>query len=238
MILVDSELMVRAINPAAQRLLSRRLADVAGRLDCRTTLGCRPEAQEAMAGRPRRSACLCEQVLELHVSIANARLRIRPLGQREVMVSASCSPLPVDHLGGAAVVLRPLDGARDSVTPEELRAGPLRLNAARHTLSAHGRLLRLAPIDFELVQTMMLHPGQVVRRSDLLESVWHHRDISERDLLKSHIGMIRRRLRQAAVTDVHIENIHGVGYMLRWDGAEAPADIGDRRYPGAAGDWW
>src|SRR5581483_4703944 len=191
MILVDSESTVRAINPAAQRLLSRRPEDVAGRLDCRSTLGCRPEVSGAYAEQTRRPMCLCEQVLELHAPVTNARLRIRPLGQREVTVSASCSPLPVDHLGGAALVLRPLDSARETAALEELRAGPLRLN-----------------------------PARVVRRSDLLESVWHHRDVSERDLLKSHIGMIRRRLRQADVTDVHIDNIHGVGYMLTWDGAE------------------
>src|SRR5262249_37173294 len=121
---------------------------------------------------------------------------------------------------------------------EELHAGPLSLNAARHRLSAHGRSLRLAPIDFELVQTLMLHPGQVVHRSDLVESVWHHRDVSEHDLLKSHIGMIRRRLRQADVMDVHIENVHGVGYMLTWDGAEGPNTASDGPSSGKAGDWW
>lgn len=238
MILVDSESTVRAINPAAQRLLSRRPEDVAGRLDCRSTLGCRPEVSGVYAEQTRRPMCLCEQVLELHAPVTNARLRIRPLGQREVTVSASCSPLPVDHLGGAALVLRPLDSARETAALEELRAGPLRLNPARHTLSAHGRSLRLAPIDFDLVQTLMLHPGQVVRRSDLLESVWHHRDVSERDLLKSHIGMIRRRLRQADVTDVHIDNIHGVGYMLTWDGSEGLNGAADGPSAGSAGDWW
>jgi len=237
MVMVDSELTVRAINPAAQLLLARRNEDVAGRLDCRTALGCRPEPARSIQGRSGRTVCLCQQVLELHVPVAHARLRIRPLGQREVTVSASCSPVPVDHLGGAVLILRPLESARDAFAGDELRAGPLRMNTARHTLVAHGQVIHLAPLDFELLQGLMLHPGQVVSRAELLESIWHHRDLTERDLLKSHVGMIRRRLREAGVANVHIENVHGVGYILTWDGDEGPTS--DTGAPGGtAGDWW
>ena len=42
MILLDSELTVRALNPAAQALLGWRPDQAAGRPDCHTVLGCRP----------------------------------------------------------------------------------------------------------------------------------------------------------------------------------------------------
>lgn len=235
MILLDSELTVRALNPAAQGMLGRQNEDVAGRLTCRTLLGCRPDRARVESGRV--AACTCEQVMRLHRAITRSRLCIRPYRGREMWVSASCSPLPVDHLGGAALVLRPVDDFGDALAAGELRAGELRMDVGRHRVYALGRPIHLTPIDFDLLRYLLAHAERVVSRQDLVQHVWQYHNVNERDLIKSHIAALRQRLREAGVRDVRIENVYGVGYMLT--ATERPAGpAGSVPQPGSAGDWW
>ena len=235
MILLDSERTVRALNPAAQALLGWRPDQAAERLDCRTVLGCRPEPGRP-AGNGRPGSCLCERVMTLHRAVGSAKLRVRPHGHRERVVSASCSPLPVDHLGGAVLVLRAIDD-RDALATEELRAGELRMDVARHQVYAKGRIIRVTPIEFDLLRYLLAHAGRVVSRQELLEHVWRYQDGDDRDLVKSHIASLRHRLRDAGVSDARIENVYGVGYMLSSEGSPM-ALPGTAPTQGQAGDWW
>jgi len=236
MILLDSELTVRALNPAAQSLLGWRPDQAAGRLDCRTVLGCRAEPPRP-AGDGRPGPCLCERVMTLHRAVGSAKLRVRPHGHREIVVSASCSPLPVDHLGGAVLVLRAIDDDGDALATGELRTGGLRMDVARHQVYANGRIIRVTPIEFDLLRYLLAHAGRVVSRQELLEHVWRYQDGDDRDLVKSHIASLRHRLRDAGVSDARIENVYGVGYMLSSEGSPA-TPLGNAPAPGQAGDWW
>jgi len=214
MILVDSEYKVRAINPAAQAMLGWRNEEVVGRQSCRTVLGCRTERGRATHESDRLGICLCERIMTLHRAVESATLRLRPHGRREIVVSASCSPLPVDHLGGAMLVLRASEALEDPLTGGEMRAGELCMNVARHQVYAHGQPVHLTPIEFSLLRHLLTHAGRVASHQELLERVWHYQDIDDRDLVKSHMGSLRHRLRNAQVRRVQIQNVYGVGYML------------------------
>lgn len=236
-ILLDSERLVRALNPAARALLGWRGEDTDGRLACRAALGCQP-------GRPRfggdagPGSCLCERVLALHRPVEAAKLRLRPHGRREIVVSASCSPLPVDHLGGAVLVLRVIDTDDDRLAAGELRLGELHMDVARHQVHVNGRAIHLTPIEFDLLRHLLANAGRVIGRQELLEHIWKYHDVDDRHLIKSHIGSLRHRLSDAGMREVRLENIYGVGYMLAGggDGDDQDATAGPRR--DEAGDWW
>lgn len=214
MILLDSDFIVRALNPAAQALLGWRNDEVVGRMECRAVLGCRAERGHPTREHAIPGACLCERVLTIHRAVEAATLRLHPRGRRLVVVSASCSPLPVDHLGGAVLVLRINDTLEQSAEQDELHAGDLHMNVARHQVHAGGQAIHLTPIEFNLLRHLLVHAGRVVSHQELLERVWRYQDIDDRDLVKSHIGSLRHRLRDAGVPASCIQNVYGVGYML------------------------
>ncbi len=237
MVMLDSEYTVRALNPAAQALLGQRDNELHARLDCRSLLGCRLERVRTGGDPTRTQPCLCEQVMTMHRAVARANLRIRPHGRREVVVSASCSPVPVDHLGGVVLVLRALDDFGDTLAAGELRGGELRVDVARHQVYAHGLPIHLTPLDFDLLRHLLANVSVVVSRQELIERVWRYHNVNDRDLIKAHVGALRQCLRAAGVERVRIENVYGVGYMLTVDD-DATRPVGVAPTEGEAGDWW
>lgn len=234
-VVLDSERMVRALNPAAQGLLGWRGEQVVGRLECRATLGCQTARVRAGAEADPTGRCLCERVLTLHRAVEVATLRLRPRGRRALVVSASCSPLPVDHLGGAVLVLREGGGLDDALAQGDLCAGDLRMNLARHQVHAGGGAVHLTPIEFNLLRHLMAHAGRVVPHQELLERVWRYQDSDDRDLIKSHVGSLRHRLRDAGGGGVRIQNVYGVGYILTGEEDEEQAATGYRDAGPASG---
>ena len=84
-----------------------------------------------------------------------------------------------------------------------------------------GKVLDLTPKEFHLLQHFLLHPEEVVRRTELLEKVWDMHFDPESNVVDVHVGNLRRKLRQAAGTDL-IETVRGVGFRLQTaDRAEA-----------------
>jgi len=111
------------------------------------------------------------------------------------------------------------------------------MDVARHQVYANGRIIRVTPIEFDLLRYLLAHAGRVVSRQELLEHVWRYQDGDDRDLVKSHIASLRHRLRDAGVSDARIENVYGVGYMLSSEGSPM-ALPGTAPTQGQAGDWW
>lgn len=237
MILLDSDRMVRALNPAAQALLGWRNDEVAGHLDCRTVLGCRPR-RPALGESGGPGDCLCERVMLLHRPVETLKLRLRPHGRRELAVSASCSPLPVDHLGGAVLILRALDVQEERLVGGEMRLGEIAMDVARHQVYVNGQSIHLTPIEFDLLRYFLANAGRVIGRQELLEHVWHYQDVDDRNLIKSHIGLLRHRLADAGVCDAQIANVYGVGYILSCSEQAEPGAGRSAEAVGAAGDWW
>ncbi|HKI95365.1 MAG TPA: response regulator transcription factor, partial [Gemmatimonadales bacterium] len=55
---------------------------------------------------------------------------------------------------------------------ERLSFGPLELDRLKHQAYAGGEVLDLTPREFQLLEHFMLHPDEVIRRTELLEKVW------------------------------------------------------------------
>jgi DNA-binding response OmpR family regulator len=96
---------------------------------------------------------------------------------------------------------------------ELLSHGPVELDRLAHKVRVHGAPLDLTPREFQLLEYLLLHPGEVVRRTTLLEKVWDMSFDPETNVVDVHVGNLRRKLQQAAHADV-IETVRGVGYKL------------------------
>jgi DNA-binding response OmpR family regulator len=97
---------------------------------------------------------------------------------------------------------------------ELLVYGPIELDRLKHKVRVASKPVELTPKEFHLLQHFLLHPEEVVRRTELLEKVWDMHFDPESNVVDVHVGNLRRKLRQAAGHDlIHTER--GVGFRLQ-----------------------
>ena len=210
MLVLDGDLTVRALNPAAERLLHWTAADVVGGVECRQILSCRRDSPWFLGG-DAHGECLCAAAR--HRVVPEAELLIRPRPGRSRLVSASGSPLPLGRERGVLLVLRPLSGVRPAQRLE-LHVGALRLDLGRHEARVGDQRVHLTPIEFTLLRYLLINRERVVPRQELLENVWQYHFDDGSDVVKVHIGSLRHALKAAGVSGLRIANVYGVGYML------------------------
>ena len=93
-----------------------------------------------------------------------------------------------------------------------LRFGPLSLNRDTREVFVDGRPAQLTPREFELLETFVLHPRQVMTRDVLLDRVWGTDYLGDGNLIEVHVSALREKLgdRQRRL----IRTVRGLGYAL------------------------
>ncbi|MDG1478315.1 MAG: response regulator transcription factor [Myxococcota bacterium] len=95
-----------------------------------------------------------------------------------------------------------------------VEAAGLRLDAAQHRVwTTAGVEITFTATEFRLLRVLMMQPGRVYSRDELMERAYegnHH--VSGRTL-DSHMRRIRQKLREESLDP--IETVHGVGYRLQ-----------------------
>ncbi|MES2304338.1 MAG: response regulator transcription factor [Gemmatimonadota bacterium] len=97
---------------------------------------------------------------------------------------------------------------------EVLQFGPLALDRLQHRATCDARPLDLTPKEFQLLEFFLLHAGEVVRRTTLLEKVWDMHFDPESNVVDVHVGNLRRKVDHAAGRPL-IQTVRGVGFVLR-----------------------
>ena len=111
-------------------------------------------------------------------------------------------------LGGNALLRR-----GETVRPPTLANGPLVLNAAEHVVHWHDTAVELSPREFALLDYFMRRPGDVLRRTEILDHVWDYAYDGTSNVVDVYVRYLRARLGDAGAADV-IETVRGVGYRL------------------------
>lgn len=101
---------------------------------------------------------------------------------------------------------------------DRLVYGDVELDRIRHEARRAGQELDLTPREFQLLEYFLLHPEQVVRRTELLEKVWDLQFDPMTNVVDVHVGHLRRKLGRAGAP--LIRTVRGVGYMLTTQGGE------------------
>ncbi len=97
---------------------------------------------------------------------------------------------------------------------DRLSYGSIELDRLKHEAWAGETQLDLTPREFQLLEHFMLHPEDVVRRTELLEKVWDMHFDPESNVVDVHIGNLRRKLREAGQQG-YIQTVRGVGFCLK-----------------------
>ncbi|WP_338870934.1 response regulator transcription factor [Spirosoma sp. SC4-14] len=91
-------------------------------------------------------------------------------------------------------------------------AAPL-LDRQNLTLHLNGQSQILTHREADVMAYLLERPNTLVRRDELLRAVWGDDDYFMGRSLDVFISRLRKRLAQAP--DIRIENVHGVGFLLR-----------------------
>ncbi len=76
-----------------------------------------------------------------------------------------------------------------------------------------GRPIALQPREFRLLAYLMMHPGQVVTRTMLLEAVWDYQFDPQTNVIDVQVSRLRGKL-DAGGAPTLIHTVRGVGYTL------------------------
>jgi DNA-binding response OmpR family regulator len=94
--------------------------------------------------------------------------------------------------------------------PSVLRVADVALDPARRTVERAGRLLRLTPKEFGVLEQLLAADGGVVSAETLLDKVWDEHADPFTNAVRITVGTLRRKLGEPAL----IETITGAGYRI------------------------
>lgn len=91
------------------------------------------------------------------------------------------------------------------------------LDSKTFELAIPGRdVVRLTPIQFDLLYHLMSHPGEIFSPARLLDEVWDYpSDAGSPDLVRVHIKNLRERVELDPREPTFIETVPGFGYTIR-----------------------
>jgi len=105
--------------------------------------------------------------------------------------------------------LRRLAVAGHQDRPDVYRFAHVRLDVGSHQVWVDNDEIGLTAIEFDLLRTMMAHPGQVLTREQLLDHVWGADYYGETRVIDVHVGHVRQKL-----SGRFISTVRGVGYRF------------------------
>jgi two-component system OmpR family response regulator len=88
------------------------------------------------------------------------------------------------------------------------------MDLVSRTVSRRGQGIKLPPREFQLLEYLVRHEGQVVPRAMLLQHVWDLHFDPTTNIIDVYVGRVRRKVEgQQSYPLIH--TIRGVGYCVR-----------------------
>jgi two-component system KDP operon response regulator KdpE len=99
--------------------------------------------------------------------------------------------------------------------PDLLRFGEIEVDLERTLVRRNGEDLHLTPIEYELLEAFVRHPGKLLTHGWLLKTVWGKGYSDEQNhYLRIYVRQLRRKLGDDATTPRYVKTESGMGY--RW----------------------
>jgi two-component system, OmpR family, response regulator MprA len=111
-------------------------------------------------------------------------------------------------------LLRRTQSAAADAEPEVLRFSDLSLDTRTREVRRGERLIRLTRTEYLLLELLLLHPRQVLSRTQILTDVWGFDFPTTANSLEVYVGYLRRKTEEGGEPRL-IHTVRGVGYTLR-----------------------
>jgi len=96
-----------------------------------------------------------------------------------------------------------------------LNSGDLQIDLEKRSVRLAGRSVDLTAKEFDLLAHFARHPGRVLSRTQLLDSVWGYSHSGYEHTVNSHINRLRTKIEKNPNAPEFIETVWGVGYKFR-----------------------
>lgn len=93
-----------------------------------------------------------------------------------------------------------------------LRVAELELNMSQHMVLVKGKRVELTLKEYEILRLLMKNLGRAFTRDQILEQIWGVDYMGETRTVDVHIGTLRTKL---GTCGEYIETVRGVGYRLK-----------------------
>ena len=94
-----------------------------------------------------------------------------------------------------------------------LRAADLEMDLLRREVRRNGQPIDLQPREFQLLEFLLRHTGQVVTRTMLLEGVWDYHFDPQTNVIDVHISRLRSKIDRGFERPL-LHTVRGIGYRL------------------------
>ena len=94
-----------------------------------------------------------------------------------------------------------------------LAVGDLHMDVRSRKVTRAGRAITLQPREFQLLEYLMRHVGQVVTRTMLLENVWDYHFDPQTNIIDVHISNLRQKIEIQGEKPL-VRTVRGAGYMM------------------------
>jgi len=109
--------------------------------------------------------------------------------------------------------IKALGRRSENYSDSSKEAGNLTLDGNKYEMRVGDKSVSLTNKEYQLMELFVLHPGYVFSTEHLMEKIWGTDTDSDIDVVWTHIGFVRKKLRSIGA-DVEIKTIRGAGYSL------------------------
>jgi two-component system KDP operon response regulator KdpE len=115
------------------------------------------------------------------------------------------------------VALRHTTGASHEGGEASFKVGDLQVDLVRRHVSMGGHEIRLTPIEYKLLTTLVQHAGKVVTHQQLLREVWGPTHTDQAHYVRVYMAHLRHKLEAEPARPRYLLTEPGVGYRLAAD---------------------
>lgn len=95
-----------------------------------------------------------------------------------------------------------------------IQLGPFVLDPSKYLFTKNNETIQLTTIEFALIKLLMQHKGQVLKRDDILNSVWGEEVYVTPRTVDTHIANLRKKIEDNPEQSQWIIGIRGIGYKI------------------------
>ncbi len=105
-------------------------------------------------------------------------------------------------------------GQREGPASASISLGDVEINAAEATVRVRGEEVHLTRTEFQLLNVLAEHRGQVLSREQLLERVWGYGYFGDARLVDVHVRRLRTKIELDSASPQVLLTIRGMGYKI------------------------
>lgn len=99
-------------------------------------------------------------------------------------------------------------------SPDSFRFGDVEIDFRRAEARKNGELIELSAMEMKLLQYLIEHRGEVLRRGELLDAVWGYDSMPATRTVDVHVAWLRQKLEANPRHPQFIQTVHGFGYKF------------------------